>query len=124
MVNRSLRKTKSSVYLQYGASGDRINADNFVAESNDTFTVFAFRLRPVDENQQIDARKLVSEALTVVQLDDRLICEELLKFLRQPYVNATKLKMRIEALGKEHVFPISIESTDGEMLSLVVSAVS
>ena len=120
-----LRKGQASVYLQYvDGSGDAICAEAFEACLESEALVIRFRLRPVDDNQRIDERRLHTDELSQVQISDDYIIDKLQQLLRQPYVVASELRVEIVSLGRSLRYVVSSGATGLGMLPLVVSRVA
>lgn len=99
-LRQSLRKGLSRIYLHYDSGdGDIILADQFEALLDNHAVVIRFHIKPADDNQCIDERKLHSETLTEVHFRENHLIGNLLQFLRQPYVNAQESRLLIISKG-------------------------
>lgn len=120
-----LKKGQSSVYFVYlESAGTRLGAKEFEAILEDGIVVIRFQVSPVDENQRIDERRLSSETLSQIHIDDDYIIENLQRFLRQPYVDAKELRVQIISEGSFLNFSASIGAVGVGMLPLLVTRVA
>ncbi|MES2885698.1 MAG: hypothetical protein V4709_12890 [Pseudomonadota bacterium] len=109
------------MYLQYASGGDTIGADQFQVELINGVAVIRCQLRPVDENQKIDARRLLDEKLTGLQLHDDFIIEGLAKFLDQKSALLCGLQLEITANKLIYKNTVTLESLEPAFLSLIVT---
>ena len=124
-MRRDLWKGQSSVYLQYeSCGGDTIGADQFEAALVGTTLVISLRLKPVDENQRIDERRLHSENLTEIHICNEHIINNLGQFLEQPRVAAQSMRARILSQGKTLDYAISFGAAGLGQLPLLVQRIA
>jgi hypothetical protein len=124
-MRHDLQKGKSSVYLQYGTSGgDSIGAEQFEAAVEGKAVVIRFHLKPVDDNQRIDERRLHSETLTEVHISDDYIIDNLAQFLKQPYVAAQEMRLQILSQGKPLDYVVSFGAAGLGHLPLMVQRIA
>jgi hypothetical protein len=125
LVRHHLRKGKSNVYLHYeSGSGDTICAEKFEAAVEGTAVVIRFHLKPVDDNQSIDERRLHSETLTEVHISDDYIVDNLARFLRQPYVTAQEMRLQILSQDKPLDYMVSFGAAEVGHLPLLVQRIA
>lgn len=105
----SLRKGRSSVYLQYEHGGDTIGADQFAVRLENTTAVLSFRLSPVDSNQKSDEERLYSERLKEIHIDDIYIIEKLGKFLNWDLVQYDSVAVEISSRERQLELPIEFD---------------
>lgn len=119
-MRKTLRRGASSVYLQYESGGDTIRADNFEAALEGSAAVIRFHLKPVDENQRIDERRLHSDALTAIHLSDDYIIDNLEQFLSHRLVSAQELRVQILSQGRALDYTVAIGVAGTNFLPLLV----
>lgn len=122
-MRQDLRKGQSSIYCQYeSGSGDTIGVKCAEVELIENVAVIRFELKPVDENERIDARKLDEDKLSSINIDDDYIIENLERFLNQPYVTANELGLEIIYKSKKYSYKTLIGTTGLGFLPLMVEA--
>lgn len=124
-MRHDLRRGSSSVYLQYeSSSGDTIGADQFEAALDGNAVVIRFCLKPVDENQRLDERRLNSEALTEVHISDEHIINNLIQFLNHKLVTAQEMRLQILSQGETIDYIVVLGAAGLNFLPLMVQRVA
>lgn len=103
---RSLRKGRTSVYLQHAHTGHSIGAEKYESEVVDGKAILRFSLRPVDGNQRFDEEYLHTHELISVDVDDSTVIDGLrhhLKFHRQ---ELTSWELQVLSRGKKLSFAV------------------
>lgn len=116
----TLRKGRSSVYLQYDNGGDSVGADNFEVEQVGSAAVIRLRLRPVDSNQREDEQRIHSEKLVSIQIPDSYVIDRLHKYLSSKHVDADSIVIEITSQGKLLRFPVEIGHSDSMLMQFDV----
>ncbi len=118
MVRVQLRKSASHVFVTVDDSAFGVEADNFVAEAENSVVVITMRLRPVDGNERHDATALNASNLLRVKIADQQVIKSLAQFLRQPYVAPASLELHIQSGASVFCFPVTISDL-GQEIELV-----
>ncbi|MBT2750040.1 MULTISPECIES: hypothetical protein [unclassified Lysobacter] len=125
LVRQDLRKGRSSVYFNYESGGGyTIGADRFEVVLEEKAIVIRFYLKPVDDNELIDERRLHSEMLTEVHVSDGQIISNLARFTRQRYVDAHAVRLQIVSQGTPLNYIVAFGATEAELLPMMVQRIS
>jgi hypothetical protein len=104
---RSLRKGRSSVYMQHAHTGHSIGAEKYECEVSDGKAVLRLSLRPVDENQRHDEDYLHDHKLVSVDVDDSTVIDGLHSYLSAHRQEFSAWEVQILSQGK--TFRLTVE---------------
>jgi hypothetical protein len=109
---RSLRKGRSSVYLQYEITGHTIGAEKFESEIADGVAVLGLCLRPVDENQRNDEKYLETNALLSISISDAMVVNGFSTHVNAHMGKVESWELSVVSQGRAYTFHVqpSLES--------------
>lgn len=102
----SLRKGRTSVYLQHEHTGHSIGAEKYESEVLDGKAILRFSLRPVDGNQRLDEEYLHTHELISVDVADATVIDGLRRHLKSRKQEITSWELQVLSCGKKFSFAI------------------
>lgn len=104
---RSLRKGRSSIYLQHELTGHSVGAELFESQVGDGIATLKLALRPVDDNQRIDQRMLHEEPLVSATIDDGTVIKKFESHLATYDEEVQSWRLIVLSNGKELSFLVT-----------------
>lgn len=106
---RSLRKGRSSIYLQHEHTGHSIGAEQFEAQVDAGKLVLRFVLKPVDSNQRQDEDYLHEHPLESITLHDSYVIDQLRSYVDAKKVRIESWEIEIASRSRRFHFQVSAE---------------
>jgi hypothetical protein len=103
---RSLRKGRTSVYLQHKLTGHSIGAEKYECEVKGGKAILRLSLRPVDGNQRYDEEYLHSNELVSLDVDDTTVIDGLQSYLQLHREEFKSWELQILSRGKRLAFAV------------------
>ena len=103
---RSLRKGRSSIYIQHPSTGHSIGTENYESEIADDKAILRVTLNPVDSNQRYDEEYLHTDNLVSVSIDDSTVIKYFGDHVTSQKQEVTSWQLEVISRGKKLSFPV------------------
>lgn len=105
-MTRSLRKGRSSVYIQHEHTGHQIGAERFESEVSAGTAVLRFWFRPVDGNQREDLDYTLNHPILWIDLSDSLVIDAFARHVNAG--NPTVSTFEVHACTKTEIITLHV----------------
>lgn len=106
---RSLRKGRSSIYIQHPSTGHSIGAEKYESEIADDKAIFRLTLKPVDSNQRSDEEYFHTDQLVSVSIDDSIVIKGFGEHVTSHKQKFSSWQLEVISRGKKFSFPVEPE---------------
>lgn len=106
---RSLRKGRTSIYIQHPNTGHSIGAEKYESEIADGKAILRLTLNPVDSNQSHDEEYFHTDPLVSVSIDDSTVINGLGEHVTLHKQKFTSWQLEVLSRSKKFSFPVEPE---------------
>jgi hypothetical protein len=106
---RSLRKGRTSVYVQHANTGHNLGAEKYECEVSAGKLILRLSIRPVDQNQRFDENYLHDEELVSVVVDDSTVIDGLQEFVSSYRHQFETYELQLMSRGKTLCFAVNTQ---------------
>ena len=103
---RSLRKGRSSIYIQHPSTGHSIGAEKYESEIVDNKAILRLTLNPVDSNQRYDEEYFHTDHLVSVSIDDSTVIKGFGEHVTSQNQKIKSWQLEVLSRGKKFSFAV------------------